>query len=106
MSHHPLLARARVRCLQLRSRLERQMRVRGEGLAQDRPHFPMRIACVIPCAMMLSATVAAQSIPAGGNGTLYVGTYARQVLVLDEATMTVRDSIKTSIGIPSLSLSF
>jgi len=55
---------------------------------------------------MSAASLGAQSIPSGGNGTLYVGTYARQILVLDEATMQVRDSIKTSIGIPSLSLSF
>ncbi|HEY9226202.1 MAG TPA: hypothetical protein VIP11_06125, partial [Gemmatimonadaceae bacterium] len=54
---------------------------------------------------LAAASVAAQ-IPAGGNGTLYVGTYARQVLVLDEATMQVRDTIKSSIGIPLLSLSF
>src|SRR4051812_11115000 len=42
----------------------------------------------------------------GGNGTLYIGTYGRQVLVMDEATMKVKDSIKTSIGVPRLSLSF
>jgi hypothetical protein len=41
----------------------------------------------------------------GGTGTLYVGTYARNILVLDEATMRVRDTIHTSIGIPLLSLS-
>jgi DNA-binding beta-propeller fold protein YncE len=44
--------------------------------------------------------------PSGGNGTIYVGTYARNVLVLDEATMRVRDTIKSSVGIPELSLSF
>jgi DNA-binding beta-propeller fold protein YncE len=53
-----------------------------------------------------AVSLGAQSVPAGGSGMLYVGTYGRQVLVLDEATMQVRDSIKTSIGIPSLSLSF
>jgi DNA-binding beta-propeller fold protein YncE len=42
----------------------------------------------------------------GGNGTLYIGTYGRQILVMDEATMKVKDSIKTSIGVPRLSLSF
>jgi len=45
-------------------------------------------------------------IPAGGNGTLYVGTYAKDVLVIDEATMKVRDTIRSSIGIPAISLSF
>jgi len=42
----------------------------------------------------------------GGTGTIYVGTYARNVLVLDEATMRVKDTIKSSVGIPELSLSF
>jgi len=45
-------------------------------------------------------------VTAGGNGTIYVGTYARNILVLDEATMRVRDTIKPSVGIPELSLSF
>jgi DNA-binding beta-propeller fold protein YncE len=44
--------------------------------------------------------------PAGGNGTLYVGTYARNVLVIDEATMKVRDTIRSANGIPFLGLSF
>src|SRR4051812_15110994 len=62
-------------------------------------------------ALLVTRAAAAQSsvspdpIPPGGNGTIYVGTYARQVLVLDEATMRVRDTIKSSIGIPTLSLS-
>ena len=43
----------------------------------------------------------------GGNGTFYVGTYAKNILVIDEATMKVRDSIKLSIGIPlGFTLSF
>lgn len=45
-------------------------------------------------------------IPSGGNGTIYVGTYARNILVLDEATMSVRDTLHTSVGIPDISLSF
>ena len=44
--------------------------------------------------------------PSGGNGTIYVGTYARNILVLDEATMRVRDTLHTSVGIPEISLSF
>ena len=36
-----------------------------------------------------------------------MGTYAKKILVIDEATLTVRDSIATSIGIPyAMSLSF
>ena len=65
-----------------------------------------RFLAALGMTIFLSASLPAQSVAPGGNGTLYVGTYARQVLVLDEATMQVRDSIKTSIGIPSLSLSF
>jgi DNA-binding beta-propeller fold protein YncE len=45
-------------------------------------------------------------VPSGGNGTIYVGTYARNILVLDEATMHVRDTLHTSVGIPEISLSF
>jgi hypothetical protein len=39
-------------------------------------------------------------IPSGGNGTFYVGTYAREVLVIDEATFQVRDTIPLEVGIP------
>ncbi len=49
---------------------------------------------------------AGNPVGAGGNGTIYVGTYARNILVLDEGTMRVRDTIKSSVGIPELSLSF
>jgi len=49
---------------------------------------------------------AGDPITTGGNGTIYVGTYARNILVLDEATMQVRDTIKSNVGIPELSLSF
>ena len=45
-----------------------------------------------------SAGVAAQS---GGNATIYVGTYARSILVLDESRLTVTDTIPVSIGIPT-----
>ena len=54
---------------------------------------------------LFASSLAAQTIPSGGDGKIYVGTYARNVLVLDEATMQIRDSIKSSVGIPSLSLS-
>ena len=47
---------------------------------------------------MLAGSMAAQRTPA--NGTIYLGTYANSILVVDEATMTVRDTIHTSIGIP------
>ncbi|MGH7617039.1 MAG: YncE family protein [Gemmatimonadaceae bacterium] len=63
-------------------------------------------------ALVLAAPARAQSaarndpIPSGGDGTIYVGTYARNILVLDEATMRVRDTIHTTVGIPKISLSF
>lgn len=38
---------------------------------------------------------------AAPNGTIYMGTYANKILVIDEATLTVRDSIPISIGIPA-----
>ena len=34
------------------------------------------------------------------NGTIYMGTYANKILVIDEATLAVRDSIPLSVGIP------
>jgi len=49
---------------------------------------------------------AGDPIPPGGDGTIYVGTYARNILVLDEATMSVRDTLHTTVGIPEISLSF
>jgi hypothetical protein len=36
----------------------------------------------------------------GGNGTIYYATYDKKILVIDEASMTVKDSIPVSIGIP------
>ena len=48
-------------------------------------------------------TLAAQASAAqrpGGNGTVYIGTYSKKILVLDEATLAVRDSIATTVGIP------
>ena len=42
----------------------------------------------------------------GGNGTIYVGTYAKNILVVDEATMQVRDSIKVAAIPYAMQLSF
>jgi hypothetical protein len=36
----------------------------------------------------------------GGNGTIFVGTYAKSILVVDEATLTVTDTIPVSVGVP------
>jgi len=48
---------------------------------------------------VVAAPVAARA--QGASGTIYMGTYTDKILVIDEATLTVRDSIKMSIGIPS-----
>jgi hypothetical protein len=39
-------------------------------------------------------------LPSGGGGTFYVGTYAKDVLVIDEGTFEVRDTIPVAVGIP------
>jgi len=59
-----------------------------------------------PAARNASNRTGPDPAPPGGTGTIYVGTYARNILVLDEATMRVRDTIKSTVGIPELSLSF
>ena len=37
----------------------------------------------------------------GGNGTIYVGTYDKKILVVNEASLKVTDSIPISVGIPT-----
>jgi DNA-binding beta-propeller fold protein YncE len=50
--------------------------------------------------MLLLATGAAAQSASGGNGTIYYATYAKKILVIDESSMAVRDSMPVSIGIP------
>jgi hypothetical protein len=47
-----------------------------------------------------AGTETSAAIPSGGDGTFYIGTYARNVLVVDEATFAVRDTIPVAVGIP------
>jgi hypothetical protein len=60
-------------------------------------------------ALTCSAGVSAQKKPSalsGGTGTLYIGTYAGTILMIDEVTEKVAGEIKLKTGIPrSLSLS-
>ena len=42
----------------------------------------------------------AQATPFGGTGTIYYGSYDKFIRVIDEATLTVRDSMPVKIGIP------
>jgi hypothetical protein len=58
------------------------------------------IACAGGQRTASAQTAASASLPSGGNGTFYVGTYAKNVLVIDEATFTVRDTIPVEVGLP------
>jgi DNA-binding beta-propeller fold protein YncE len=69
---------------------------------------PERVVVLTIRAVRRSAVIAmalvgaAQGVAAqGAGGTFYMGTYTDKILVIDEATLAVRDSIKVSIGIPS-----
>ncbi len=58
-----------------------------------------RLSALLAGALVaLPAVVRAQVPPP--SGTIYMGTYANKILVIDEATLKVRDSIPMSIGIP------
>jgi DNA-binding beta-propeller fold protein YncE len=46
------------------------------------------------------AVLEAQSVPSGGNATIYMGTYAKSIYVVDEATMRVTDTIAVQNDIP------
>ena len=37
----------------------------------------------------------------GGNGTIYIGTYAKKILVVNESSLRVTDTIPVSVGIPT-----
>jgi DNA-binding beta-propeller fold protein YncE len=65
------------------------------------------VVAVIACTLISTGVVAQKgSRAAGGNGTFYVGTYAGNILIIDEATERVTGEIKLKTGIPrSLSLS-
>lgn len=52
------------------------------------------------CALFLFVATSAFG-QSGGNGTIYVGTYAKKILVLNEASLKVVDSIPISVGIPT-----
>jgi DNA-binding beta-propeller fold protein YncE len=60
----------------------------------------LRVVCVAAAAAM-PATAPPQNGASGGNGTIYVGTYAKKILVIDEATLRITDSIPISVGIPT-----
>jgi hypothetical protein len=70
-----------------------------------------RHLCAAAAVVALTALAAGQTRErgelSGGNGTLYVGTYAGRVLMIDEATEKVVGEIPLETGIPrTLQLSF
>ncbi len=67
---------------------------KGEGGA-----FSLTL-CLGVLALALAAGEVEGQRASGGNGTILVGTYARSIFVVDEATLTVRDTIPVGVGIP------
>lgn len=47
-----------------------------------------------------AAAAAATAAAGAATGTFYIGTYGKKILVMDEGTMRVTDSIPVSVGIP------
>ena len=67
-----------------------------------RPFLPhvaslLRAGAALGMTALIAASAFAQS---GGNGTIYVGSYAKKILVLNESNLKVVDSIPISVGIP------
>jgi DNA-binding beta-propeller fold protein YncE len=66
------------------------------------------VVALVATLVASSASLAQKKTPAlaAGDGTLYIGTYAGNILMIDEATEKVTGEIKLKTGIPrSLSLS-
>ncbi|MBW8867733.1 MAG: hypothetical protein JF610_10460 [Acidobacteria bacterium] len=65
------------------------------------------LRAVLAGVVSLLAGVAPVHAQGGGNATIYVGTYGKKILVLNESNLKVVDSIPISVGIPtSMVLSF
>ena len=59
------------------------------------------VGALVPALVATPIAFAARNVDAQApSGTFYMGTYANKILVIDEATLAVRDSIVLSIGIP------
>jgi DNA-binding beta-propeller fold protein YncE len=69
---------------------------RGRSAAGRMLRTILRGAAVI----LAAGAVRAQSGPSGGNATIYIGSYAGAIQVMDEATMTVTARIPMRVGIP------
>ena len=54
-------------------------------------------------ALLVAALLVPQIATAQDNGgapKLYIGTYAKSILILDEPTLKIQDSLKVSVGVP------
>lgn len=87
------------------------MTLRLASLAQGRPFRPfgLRVLGTVGLTLALVSQVAAQAPAArfassatqtGGNGRMYIGTYAGDIQIFDEATEKVVETIKLKTGIP------
>lgn len=65
-----------------------------------RPGWTARTALSSLSLVALLAARAPLFAQSGGNGTIYYGNYGRSILVIDERTMRVIDTIPVSVGIP------
>ncbi|HEX6942238.1 MAG TPA: hypothetical protein VF128_04885 [Gemmatimonadaceae bacterium] len=64
--------------------------------------FPWRLIRLAAGILLVAApAVRAQQLPTPApSGTFYIGTYAKKIMVMDEATMRITDSMPVSVGIP------
>lgn len=58
------------------------------------------LVMLLSAAALLPRHLSAQGNISGGNGTIFIGTYQKGILLVSEATMKVTDTIKVSIGVP------
>ena len=51
--------------------------------------------------LVAAPAIRAQQLPTPApSGTFYIGTYSKKIMVMDEATMKITDSMPVSVGIP------
>jgi len=73
---------------------------RQSGVARRmRVHGATVLAVGIACATLLSAQTKSPALT-GGNGRMYIGTYAGDIQIFDEATEKMTERIALKIGIP------
>ena len=70
--------------------------------ANDREMTALRAFSALAVrAVLLASTPSAALAQSGGNGTIYIGTYDKKILVVNESNLRVTDTIPISIGIPT-----